>query len=197
MSIAEIVNEIDGYLSCLRQARAVLLEGGAGNSHKSIAGSKKLSIAPAQPAAPAQRRAGRRGSQPTQLTSDPTPLQKPANARVRRSKTPPPPLPAETAASEPERKTPQPAAITRIPARRRGDSSRSVRRRVVERPAAATSRPAIALVRPLSNVVVVSAEQAQKQREQSAAPAPVVKPRVPSSGLSGRAAFEALFKESS
>jgi hypothetical protein len=44
-----------------------------------------------------------------------------------------------------------------------------------------------------SKVVVVSAEQVQRERAQAALPA-IRRPRTPSSGLSGRLAFEALFK---
>jgi hypothetical protein len=45
-----------------------------------------------------------------------------------------------------------------------------------------------------SKVVVVSAEQVQREREQAAHPT-IRRPRTPSSGLSGRLAFEALFKD--
>jgi hypothetical protein len=55
-------------------------------------------------------------------------------------------------------------------------------------------KPAIALAGPMNTkVVVVSAEQARKEREQAAVPA-IPRPRRSLSGLSGRLAFEALFE---
>ena len=59
------------------------------------------------------------------------------------------------------------------------------------------SKPAIALAgRVHSKIVVVSAEQVQRERERAAQPA-VQYTRVPGNSLTGRAAFEALFKDGS
>jgi hypothetical protein len=54
-------------------------------------------------------------------------------------------------------------------------------------------KPAIALAGPLNTkIVVVSAEQVQREREQTAHPV-ALRRRTPPAGLSGRMAFEALF----
>ena len=56
-------------------------------------------------------------------------------------------------------------------------------------------KPAIALAgRVNTKIVVVSAEQLQRERER-AAPPEVRRPRVPAAGLSGRRAFDALFSD--
>jgi hypothetical protein len=55
-------------------------------------------------------------------------------------------------------------------------------------------KPAIALAGPTNaKIVVVSAEQVQREREQASHPA-VPRPRLPSNGRTGKLAFEALFK---
>jgi hypothetical protein len=57
------------------------------------------------------------------------------------------------------------------------------------------SKPAIALGGPVhSRIVVVSAEQAQRELER-AAQSEVRRPRVPATGLTGKLAFEALFND--
>jgi len=56
------------------------------------------------------------------------------------------------------------------------------------------AKPAIALAGAAgAKIVVVPAEQVRREREQAARPE-VRRPRVPASGLTGRLAFEALFK---
>jgi hypothetical protein len=56
-------------------------------------------------------------------------------------------------------------------------------------------QPAIALAGPTNaRIVVVSADQVQRERAQTAQPA-IRKPRIAVSGLSGRRAFEALFAD--
>jgi len=56
------------------------------------------------------------------------------------------------------------------------------------------AKPAIALAGPAgARIVVVSAEQVRREREK-AAQAKVERPRVLGTGLTGRLAFEALFK---
>jgi hypothetical protein len=57
------------------------------------------------------------------------------------------------------------------------------------------SKPAIALAGLVhSKIVVVSAEQAQREWER-AAQSEVRRPRVPATGLTGKRAFEALFND--
>lgn len=71
-----------------------------------------------------------------------------------------------------------------------------MRRRTLK-PAATTPDPAKAtnaLAGPVnSKIVVVPAEQVRRERERAAHPE-VRRPGVPASGLTGRLAFEALFK---
>jgi hypothetical protein len=56
------------------------------------------------------------------------------------------------------------------------------------------TKPAIALAGPAgARIVVVPAEQVRREREQAAQPK-VQRPRVLGTGLTGRLAFEALFK---
>ena len=56
------------------------------------------------------------------------------------------------------------------------------------------AKPAIALAGPRgAKIVVVPAEQVRREREQAAQPK-VQRPRVLGAGLTGRLAFEALFK---
>lgn len=97
---------------------------------------------------------------------------------------------------QPKRTIQQSMVITQLPASRR-ISSRSVRQRTAK-PAVATKldsiKPAIALAGPVgAKIVVVSAEQVQRERKRAAHPE-VRRPQVRTSGLSGRLAFEALFK---
>ena len=91
--------------------------------------------------------------------------------------------------------------LERLPTPDRETSSTRTERRPVTKEALATtteySKPAIALAGPVhSKIVVVSAEQAQRERERAARSA-VQHPRVPAIGLTGRAAFEALFNDGS
>jgi hypothetical protein len=99
---------------------------------------------------------------------------------------------------EPERAIPQSVVIRRLPAKEPRTSIRSLRYRT-GKPALGTQlnkiKPPIALTGSMSSkVVVVSAEQVQREREQAAHPA-IRRPRTPYSGLTGRLAFEALFKD--
>ena len=98
---------------------------------------------------------------------------------------------------EPKPTIQQSVLITRLPASRRTSRIRSVRHRIAN-PVLDTNpnapKPASALAGPASTkIVVVSAEQLQQEREQAACPQ-VRPPRTPSYPLSGRLAFEALFK---
>ena len=91
----------------------------------------------------------------------------------------------------------QSVVIKRLPSKRSRTSIRSVRHRTPKSNAGATpdaAKPAIALAAPRgAKIVVVPAEQVRRDRERAAQPE-VQRPRVPSSGLTGRLAFEALFK---
>lgn len=99
------------------------------------------------------------------------------------------------------KKLQQDARSERLPAPDRDISlQRTQRRPVTKRTFGATlehAKPAIALAgRVPSKIVVVSAEQAQRERDR-AAQSVVQRPRLPAIGLTGRAAFEALFNDGS
>ena len=96
----------------------------------------------------------------------------------------------------PERAIPQRVIVKRFPSKEPNSSIRSVHHRTPKskgtKPDAA--KPAIALAGPAgAKIVVVPAEQVRRERERSAHPE-VRRPRVQASGLTGRLAFEALFK---
>jgi hypothetical protein len=98
--------------------------------------------------------------------------------------------------AEQERTIEETVVITRLPATRPIRSFKSVRHRIAK-PALGNGpdalKPAIALAGPMNaKIVVVSAEQVQRERAQTAHPA-IRRPRPPASGPSGRRAFEALF----
>jgi hypothetical protein len=102
----------------------------------------------------------------------------------------------QSAKVELERTIPQSVAITRLPASWRAGSFRSVGHHTAKRPSRTppeSARPAIALAGPTNTrIVVVSADQVQRERAQVAPPV-VRRPRTVSSG---RLAFEALFADS-
>ena len=87
----------------------------------------------------------------------------------------------------------------RLPSPDRQMSSTRIERRTITKPAFGTtlenSKPAIALAYPAhSKIVVVSAEQAQRERERLAQSG-AQRHRRPAIGLTGKAAFEALFND--
>ena len=203
MPIVEIINEIDAYLSRLRQARELL------SGHVPEAGQKSqprrnrtILVKPADtafsstprtkenkprsnPSIAHQNSQKQRGEPDVQVSSDALPQATDTEHSV---------------IARPERTIPEGIVIKRIPVRRRIGSVRSMGLRtakpvVTSRPDAI--KPAIALAGPPNTkIVVVSAEQVQRQREQTAHP-PVLRPRMPAAGLSGRTAFEALFANQS
>src|SRR5258708_25076867 len=111
----------------------------------------------------------------------------------------PPPQTANTEQSaivQPERTIPQTVTITRFPASRRTSSVRSVPHRGAKSASRTCPEPtksAISLSGPKNaRIVVVSAEQVQRERERAAQPV-IRRPRMSTSGLTGKLAFEALF----
>lgn len=103
----------------------------------------------------------------------------------------------QPAIAQPGPSIPQSFVIKRLPSKGSRTSIRSVRHRTPKSNAGAKPddpKPAIALAGPTNaKIVVVPAEQVRREREQAAQPE-VRRPRVPASGLTGRLAFEALFK---
>ncbi len=201
MPIAEIIVEIDAYLSRLRQARDLLSDGKAERPKTKTPRRKRKALARQnRPAISNPRRDDEdktRSSHPAASVKKigerlDTAAQIPLAGAIDSSRR------EQPTSAEPERTAEPSVVVTRLPARRRRISTRSERHRSAN-PAAGTKpdaiRPAIALAGPTNTkVVVVSAEQARQQREQGTPPA-VRRPRLPASGLTGRMAFEALFKD--
>jgi hypothetical protein len=201
MHIAEIIHEIDAYLSRLRQARELL----SGRTTKVPQGKlpllkKKPSVKRADPASSAPRWVGRnktRSNRPVEHQKEQKRLSGPVSQvsdaiLLQTANT------EQLARVEPERIIPQDVVITRLPASRRNRSFRPV-----GRPAQRASRtnpgpvqPAIALAGYTNpRIVVVSADQVRRERAQAVQPV-LQSLRTVSSGLSGRRAFEALFADS-
>jgi hypothetical protein len=199
MPIAEIINEIDAYLSRLRHARELL----SGHMTKVPQGKlprrkKKALVRRAEPALVTTPRAGGNktpSNRPVAHRKGQKRLGDPAH-RVSRALSSQTANTEQSAKLEPERTIPQSIAITRLPASRRIRSFRSVGHRTAKRASRINPepvQPAVALAgRTNTRIVVVSADQVQRERVQAAKPV-LRRPRVASSGLSGRLAFEALF----
>lgn len=201
MPVAEIIHEIDTYLSRLRQARELLLDRMTVAPQKKVPHRKRKVIGrQAAPALSSRRRADENKPRSNHAVAH---LKKvtermDVSAEVTSAGASQASGSEKPAMIESERTIPQSVLITRLPAKGLQTSIRSVRHKTAK-PALSTKRdkinPPTALAGSLSSrVVVVSAEQVQREREQAAHPA-IRQPRAPSSGLSGRLAFEALFKD--
>jgi hypothetical protein len=201
MPIAEIINEIDAYLSRLLQARELLLDRMTEAPQKRVPRRKRTVIV--RQVAPGSS-SGRRTDENKPRSNHPVAHLKEVAKCIDTS----PQIPRtvvhgasdseKPAMIEPERAIPQSVVVRRLPAKEPRTSIRSLRYRT-GKPVLGTQlnkiKPPIALAGSMSSrVVVVSAEQVQREREQAAQPA-IRRPRTLSSGLSGRMAFEALFKD--
>jgi hypothetical protein len=200
MPITEIINEIDAYLSRLRQARELLLGQRTEAALKRLPRRKrKIAPAKADRASSRSRRTTKnksrsdhpvvhlkRGTEGAEISA-----QVPISATQHASNLEHPPI------AQPEGAIPEHVVVKRFPPKAQNTLIRSVRHRTTKsnpgtKPDAA--KPAIALAGPAgAKIVVVPAEQVRREREQAAQPE-VRRPRVPASGLTGRLAFEALFK---
>ncbi len=201
MPIVEIIDEVDAYLSRLHQARELLLK-----ARTEAAGKKaprrqgKARVRPPKPVLSIRRRGEKsapRSDAPVARTKA-VPKRAAASAEVPDLVADQPTHGEHPANTEPERTVQEGIPITRLPARRRTSANRPVRARK-EKPVSANNpeamKPAIALGGPMhARIVVVPAEQVQRERTQAAAPA-APRPRPQRSGLTGRLAFEALFKD--
>ena len=192
MPITNIIDEIDLYLSRLREARAILLAGRGQAPHISGTDQKrKASVKSTEIAGPIQTSATRGRSRPVRSSADVAPRKgvgadiSPANASNE------PSYMEQTAAAEP--KTSAPMTINRVVTRHRSRLIRSGRTRSGQS-GASPLKPAIALARPTSGIVVVPPEQVERERDQAKQSVAVMKPRSFASTLGGRSAFEALFK---
>jgi len=200
MPIAEIIHEIDAYLLQLRQARELLSRRITKVAQKQLPRRKKKALVKRTVPTPSSKR------QPAENKS--RSIRSVAHRKEQKGPSEPasgvssvvvsgPAYMEQSIKVEPERTIPQTVAITRLPASRRIRSFRSASQRTA-RQASRTNpepvQPAIALAGPTNTrIVVVSADQIQRERAQAAQPA-VRRPRISSSGLSGRLAFEALFE---
>jgi hypothetical protein len=200
MPITEIINEIDAHLSRLRQARELLLDQKTEAPQKRLP-RRKRKITPRQ-ADQASFRRHRDGKNKSRSNHPVAHLKKNAervdvNAKVPSSVTQQVAHSENPAITGPERIIPQSVVIKRLPSKGSRTSIRSMRHRTPKSNPGATpdsAKPAIALAGPReAKIVVVPAEQVRREREQAAQPE-VRRPRVPASGLTGRLAFEALFK---
>ncbi len=101
------------------------------------------------------------------------------------------------AIAQPEHSISQKVIVKKLPPRGLRALVRSVRHRTPKpalEPKPDPAKPAIALAGPQgAKIVVVPAEQVRREGEEAAQPE-VRRPRVPASGLTGRLAFEALFR---
>jgi hypothetical protein len=200
MLITEIINEIDAYLSRLRQAKELLLDQRTAAPQRRVP-RRKRNVTPGQsdPASSRRRLAGKSKSR----SNHPVPHVKRGTERVEISAQVPSSVThhashlEQRAIAQPERVVPHNVVVKRFPSKGPNTSIRFVRHRTPKSNAGAkpdAAKPAIALAGPASaRIVVVPAEQVRREREQAAQPE-VRRPRVPASGLTGRLAFEALFK---
>jgi hypothetical protein len=203
MTIAEIINEIDAYLLCLRHARDVLLapmtearlEGES--RHKRVVKASKTG----RPFLSKPRIREKKSRFDRKVAPAATPEQRVNSAsRVHGSVAPQAAVLTQPPVAVTPQKPQQDVPIERLPSSdRRMSSTRTARRPVTKRAFGTIleTKPAIALAGPIhSKILVVSAEQAQRERER-AAQSEVRRPRVPASGLTGKLAFEALFNDGS
>lgn len=199
MPIADIINEIDAHLSRLCQARELLSGGMAKAAKKKLPRRKrKVLVRQVDPAFSTTRRSDKNKSRSKSSIDHPKGQKELGNAAAQVSSAAP--LQAshteQSTIVEPQPTTQQSVLITRLPSRRRFNPTRSVRHRTAKAVSGTNKdgvKPAIALAgRMDTKVVVVSAEQARREREQAAQPA-VRRPSRPISSLSGKSAFEALF----
>jgi hypothetical protein len=202
MPITEIIHEIDAYLSRLRQARE-LLSGRMTRvpKEKHAVRKKKAPVKHVKPASSTPRRVGgnkTRSNRPVAHRKQQQKLGSPAT-EVSGAVSLQTVNKEQLAKVEPERILPQDVVITRLPADRQSRSFRPVGRRTAKqapRTNPGRVQPAIALGGSTNaRIVVVSADQVQRERVQAAQPV-VRRQRIAPSGLSGRLAFEALFADS-
>jgi len=201
MPVPEIINEIDAYLSCSRQARELLLDGRTkAPQMRAHPRKRKILVRQAKLAIVGKRRDNENESE----SHCPVAHLKKVTKRVDSSASVTSVAVEHSKHSEqrsimtPQRTIPASVLIQRLQARRRTSTIRSVHHRTATGASGNKPdviKPAIALAGPMNTkIVVVSAEQVQQERERAAHPE-VRTRRLAASGLSGRRAFEALFKD--
>jgi hypothetical protein len=204
----EIINHIDAYLSSLRLAREILSKSLAGPRVKGVV--KKMKKAKKEgPVVSTKSRI--RTTSRTKVPPAPRTVAKTLVASVAASipSSPAPqvealaPLPTATSTTVSESLPLPNVERGRLAYRRprsgiRSSHTRSLRAsEPTSRASLESTKPAIALAGPVnSKIVVVSAEQARRDRERAASPE--IQPRsIRGSGLTGRLAFESLFRDTS
>ena len=204
MTISEIINEIDAYLLCLRNVRDQLLAPMRKARRKSEP-RRKRAVKASKTGPPLSSKPRIRVNKPSfdrMVAPATTPKQRVDSVyRVHGSVAPQAAVPKQPPVAVRAQKPQQDVRIERLPASdRQISSTRTVHRPVTKRALGTkpeNSKPAIALAGPVnSKIVVVSAEQAQRERKRAAL-SEVRRPRVPATGLSGKLAFEALFNDGS
>lgn len=202
MTIAEIINEIDAYLLCLRHARDILLapmtEGRREReSHRRVVKASKTG----RPFSSKPRIRAKESRFDRKVAPALTLEQRVDSvSRVRGSVAPQAAVLTQPPVAVTPQKPQQDVPIEWLPSSdRQMSSTRTASRPVTKRAFGPIleNKPAIALAGPVhSKILVVSAEQAQRERER-AAQSEVRRPRVPATGLTGKLAFEALFNDGS
>jgi len=202
MTIAEIINEIDAYLLCLRHARDLLLAPMT-EARRERESRRKTAVKASKPGRPLSSKPRIRENKSRfdpMVAPATTPRQNvDPDSQVRGSVGPQAAVPEQPPVAVTAQKPQQDVTIERLPSSyRQRSSTRTVRRPVTKRALGTileNSKPAIALANPAhSKIVVVSAEQAQRERER-AAKSESRRPRLPATGLTGKLAFEALFND--
>lgn len=212
MPVTEIVKKIDAYLASLRQARELLLSPVLEPHRKSsplLQRRDKIE----NTAAPAASRPRANKVKTTAAALKTVrkaakehvaakPVSRTANSGIHSEPKPTNPN-SEPAKAAPAEVLPPPQVVKAeilAPAPRRGVRGiRPAARRTPKpavHPKVEAVKPAIALAGSMhSKIVVVSAEEARRERDRPPVRPETKRPRLPSSGLSGRLAFEALFND--
>ena len=201
MTVAEIINEIDAYLLCLRHARDLLLAPMT-EARRERESRRKTAVKASKPGRPLSSKPRIRENKSRfdpMVAPATTPRQNvDPDSQVRGSVGPQAAVPEQPPVAVTAQKPQQDVPIERLPSSdRQMSSTRTARRRVTKRAFGTIleTKPAIALAGPVhSRILVVSAEQAQRERER-AAKSESRRPRVPATGLTGKLAFEALFND--
>jgi len=203
MPVAEILREIDAHISCLRAARELLAApwpkvqpARARRKNGKVKATKKTSGSAIKPVIQTNK------SRSNRVIIQSERANKPVESVV-------PPVGAFAPSTLDSNQRPivvkepslQQTADRAVPTPRKPRRVKESVHRIIHQPSSrskpASVKPAVALAGSVSSrIVVVSAEQARQEREKNRAAQSVVpRPRVPASGLSGRLAFEALFKD--
>jgi hypothetical protein len=199
MAIADIITEIDTYLSCLRRARAILSASIPGQrSEKTIRRKEKAKAGKAAPFVSnvfrlREKKSGSNKLLPQGMMT----VEKRVNSEFQAPGLAAPEVAMPEQPPTLELQTQRIVEIEKLPSRGGRRSILPAQRRTMPRkldPKPNQITPAIALAGSMSSrIVVVSAEEAKRERNRPVDPE--VQPRRVPTGLTGKLAFEALFKD--